>query len=449
MKKIMYCAALLTALTFTSCTKDEPNVTPEPETPIASDSHLDLFLSVKGTSSTGTFVARVDDPTNTEQTVNVTGSGVEITGKINIGAIQKDGYYYFATEGDDGIVKYKLTGTQLVSVGECPYGEKIFKKGQMTGAISASHEWIGDNVLLLSQYISTTKKHIWAKFDTQSMKLIDEGEFDLHEKYPDAYKFSTSGHIRYRKADGKLLFFTSIHYKGEGVHPMTGAPNTVRGPLAVAIIDEKTMAVEETFEDDRVSGLALEAYGDTQQEKAYFDENGDLYLICLMKGSNYKPGGPIPECVIIRMKSGEKETDKSYLFQPVKDTNILIVKYLSPGKALFFVGDHERYYNGNKADSENYVYDAYYYAIFDSAQKTLTRVKVGDVDLPWSTGGFNNYIAQIGNSVYLGVNSVQEGDTHQALVYSLDIPSGEVKKAFSIDAGLDFLRMHSVKNVAE
>lgn len=27
MKKIMYCAALLTALTFTSCTKDEPNVT--------------------------------------------------------------------------------------------------------------------------------------------------------------------------------------------------------------------------------------------------------------------------------------------------------------------------------------------------------------------------------------------------------------------------------------
>ena len=67
---------------------------------------------------------------------------------------------------------------------------------------------------------------------------------------------------------------------------MTGAPNTVRGPLAVAIIDEKTMAVEETFEDDRVSGLALEAYGDTQQEKAYFDENGDLYLICLMKVLN-------------------------------------------------------------------------------------------------------------------------------------------------------------------
>lgn len=67
------------------------------------------------------------------------------------------------------------------------------------------------------------------------------------------------------------------------------------------------MAVEETFEDDRVSGLALEAYGDTQQEKAYFDENGDLYLICLMKGSNYKPGGPIPECVIIRMKAERRK----------------------------------------------------------------------------------------------------------------------------------------------
>lgn len=70
-------------------------------------------------------------------------------------------------------------------------------------------------------------------------------------------------------------------------------------------------------------------------------------------------------------ESGEKETDKSYLFQPVKDTNILIVKYLSPGKALFFVGDHERYYNGNKADSENYVYDAYYYAILTVHRKHL------------------------------------------------------------------------------
>ena len=62
-------------------------------------------------------------------------------------------------------------------------------------------------------------------------------------------------------------------------------------------------------------------------------------------------------------------------------------------------------------------------------------------NLPWSTGGFNNYIAQIGNSVYLGVNSVQEEILTRALVYSLDIPSGEVKKAFSIDAGLDFLRV--------
>lgn len=449
MKRFMHYAVLLTALTISSCSDDEPVVTPEAETPTASESHLDLFLSVKGTSSTGTFVARVDDPDHTDQPVHVTGSGVEITGKINIGAIQKDGYYYFATEGNDGIVKYKLTGTQLVSVGECPYGKKIFKKGQMTGAISASHEWIGDHVLLLSQYISTTRKHIWAKFDTQSMKLISEGEFDLHQKYPDAYKFSTSGHIRYRQSDGKLLFFTSIHYKGEGVHPMTGAPNTVRGPLAVVVIDEKSMALEETFEDDRVSGLALEAYGDTQQEKAYFDKNGDLYLICLLKGSKYKPGGPIPECVIVRMKNGEKDTDKSYLFKPVKDTNILIARYLSPGKALFFVGDHERYYNGNKGNSDNYHYDAYYYAIFDSALKTLTRVKADNNDLPWSLGGFNNYMAQIGSRVYLGINSVQEGDAREAVVYSLDIPSGEVKKAFTIDAGLEFLRMYSVKNVAE
>lgn len=450
MKKLMYCAAFFAAITFSSCSDDpNPSVTPNPDYEATADSHLDLWLSVKGTSSTGTYVARVDDPTKSNQTVSVTGSGVEVTGKLTIGAIEKNGYYYFATEGNDGLVKYKITDNQLVTVGECPYGEKIFKKGMMTGAISASHEWIGDHVLLLLQYSTATKKHIWAKYDTETMKLLSEGEFDLHEKYPKAYKFSTSGHIRYRASDGKLLFFTSIHYLGEGKHPMTGAPNTKRGPLAVVAMDEKTMNIEQALEDARVSGLALEAYGDTQQEKAYFDKNGDLYLICLMKGSAYSPGGPIPECVIIRVKSGESDTDRSYLFQPATDTNILIVRYLSPGKAIFFVGDHNRYYNGNKGgDYNNYLQDSYYYVIFDSANKILIRVKMNGIDLPWSTGGFDNYIAQVGQSFYLGVNSVpQKGDRdYQAYVYTLNAETGQVTKSFAIEAGLSFLRMYSVKN---
>ena len=447
----MCCAAFVAAVVFASCS-DEPNSGTTPEDPTyqsTADSHLDLWLKVSGTGSSGTYVARVDDPTNSNQTVSVKGSGVDVTGKMTYGAIQKDGYYYFATEGNDGLAKYKITDTQMVLEGECPYGKKIFKKGGMTGAISASHEWIGDNVLLLCQYSSATKKYIWAKFDTKNMKLLNEGEFDLNEKYANVFKFSTSGHIRYRASDGKLLFFTSIHYKGEGNHPIHGGPNTKRGPLAVVVLDEKTMKIEQALEDDRVSGLALEAYGDTQQEKAYFDRNGDLYLICLMKGSTYRPGGPIPECVIIRVKSGESNTDRSYLFQPTKDTNILVVRYLSSGKAIFFVGDHERYYNGNKKDFNNYHFDAYYYAIFDSSNKTLTRLQMDGKDLPWSTGGFENYIAQVGKTFYLGINSIpEEGDNdYAAHVYTLDAETGKVTKSFSIDASLRFLRMNSVKNI--
>lgn len=457
MKKIMYCAALFAALTFSSCSDDEvggenPNNGNEEQENTTDGSHLDLWLSVDGTSSKGTFVAHVGDPTNADQTINVTGSGVEVTGKMTIGAIQKDGYYYFATEGNDGLAKYILTDTKMEKVGECPYGKNIFKKGGMTGAISATHEWIGDDVLLLSQYSTVTKKHIWSKYDTKNMKILSEGEFDLHKEYNDEtiFKFSTSGHIRYRKNDGKLIFFTSIHHEdpnGEP-NPMNGQPATKRAGLAVVVIDEKTMEIEKAMTDDRVAGLALESYGDTQQEKAYFDQNGDLYLICLQKGSNYRPGGPVPECVIIRTKAGESETDKGYLFKPEKDTDILITRYLSPGKALVFAGDHEHYYNGNPStgNSDNFINNSYYYAIFDSQNKTLTRLKMDGEDLPWSTGGFNNYIASIGETFYIGVNSLEEDEVHQAYVYSLDAKTEEVKKAFSVDAKLDFKRMYSVKN---
>ncbi len=444
MKKLMFGAAFFAATAFVGCTNELDEVTiPGVET--TGNAHLDLWLSVEGTSATGHYVARVEDPTDISQVVSVTGSGVEVTGKLTYGAIQKGDYYYFATEGNDGLVKYQITKTNIVAVATCPYGKNIFKKGTMTGAISASHEWIGDDVLLLSQYNSTTKKHIWSKYDTNSMTVTEEGEFDLMEKYPDAYKFSTSGHFRYRATDGKLLFVTSIHYKGEGTHPMTGAPNTVRGPLAVVAFDEKTMSIESATTDDRVSGLPLESYGETQQEKAYIDSNGDLYVICLKKGSTYSPGGPIPEGVMVRIKNGAKTTDADYLFTPADDTDLLVVRYLAPGKALVFAGDHERYYNGSQGNYDAYNKDAYYYAIFDSASKTLTCLKKDGVDLPWSTGGFYNYIAKIGSSIYLGVNTVQ-GEYHQAKIYSLDANTVQVSDAFSVDGRLNFLRMYSVSD---
>lgn len=452
MKKFLYvAAAFLAAVSFASC-DDENKTDNEKEQTTVDNAHLDLWVSVTGTGTTGTYVARVDDPTNANQTVDVTGKGAEVTGKLTKGALQKGGYYYFATEGNDGIAKYQITNKEVKLIGECPYGKNVFKKGGMTGSISATHAWIGDNVLLLSQYSTTTKKTIWAKFDVQNMKLLSEGEFNLHDYYPsingeEVVKFSTSGHMRYRASDGKILFFTSIHFKGEGKHPMTGAPNTVRGPLAVVVIDEKTMAIEKTLTDDRVSGLALEAYGDTQQEKAYFDENGDLYLICLKKGSTYSPGGPIPECVLIRVKSGANDTDRSFLFTPTKDTDILVVRSLSAGKALVFAGDHERYYNGSKGNYDNYVFDSYYYAIFDSNAKTLTRLKMDGTDLPWTTGGFNNYIARVGDTYYIGVNAVTGTDTEQIRIYALDAKTEKVTSSFGVDAGLELQRIFSVDNV--
>ena len=464
MKHLLLSLAAMAAV-FTACEKSD-DLTDPTKPSVTANAHLDVWLAAEGTTASGNYVASVMDPTNSNQTVNVLNSGTEVTGKLTYGAIVKGKYYYSTTPAFDGVAKYQIINNQVVTVAEVPFLKNTFPKGGMTGNVTAAHEWIGDNTLMLLAYQKTTKKHIWSKYDVTGMTVLSEGEFDLHKALTDAgledaVKFSTAGHIRYRKSDGKIILFTSIHYKGVGNHPMTGAPNTKRGPLAVVILDEKTMEVVAVTADTRVSGLALESYGDTQQEKAYFDHNGDLYLIALEAGSTYSPGGPIPECVMVRVKNGANETDKGYLFTPAKDTNILVVKYLSPGKALLFVGDHERYgYTPGGAGSfgswNNY---AYYYAIFDSNAKTLTKVQYEGKDLDWSTGNFNNYIAQAGDKIYFGLNT-DTGETFtgenswgeytanysQAQVYILDTKTLDVSKGFEVDAKFTFLRMYGIEN---
>ncbi len=459
MKRLLLTLAAFAAV-MTSCEKvgTDPNGGGNeiPDVP----AHLDLWLTAEGTTASGTYVASVMDHSNIDQTVSVIGTGTEVTGKLTSSAIQKGKYYYSATSGFDGIGKYQIANNQVITVAEVPFVENTFPKGGMTGGVTASHEWIGDNTLMLMAYSTTTKKHIWSKYDATTMSILEEGNFDLHAALVDAgfdpaIKFSTTGHVRYRQADDKLIFVTSIHYEGEGTHPMTGQPNTVRGPLAVVVIDQSTMNVDAITQDERVYGLALESYGDTQQEKAYFDDNGDLYIIALEYGSAYSPGGPIPECVIVRVKSGENTTDRNYLFTPSSDTNILVVRYVAPGKALFFVGDHARYgYDGETFNSY-----AYYYAIFDSASQTLTKVQYNGVDLDWSTGNFNNYIARIGNNIYFGLNT-DTGESYtgegswgeytaqysQAQIYVLNTSTLEVSEGFKVDAKFTFNRMYSIEN---
>lgn len=471
MKKISSKLLMLMALvaTFVACEPDvkDPNVGGEDA---SSTHHLDLWLSVVGTTNTGSYVTSNFNVNKVDTTIHVNGVGAEATTLVS-NAIQKGKYYYFTTADNLGMAKYLVKDNKITEVAACPFKKNVFKRGTMTVGMTVSHEWIGNDVLMLMAYSSTTKKHIWTKFNTSTMTIVAEGEFDLHAKYADltgnsdgttgVYKFSTSGHTRYRASDGKLLFFTSIHFLGEGKHPMHGGPNTKRGPLAVVVLDEKTMEIEEANADDRVSGLGLESYGDTQQEKAFTTPEGDIYLICLEGGSTYSPGGPAREGVFVRVKAGQNNTDRSYLFAPTAKEDFLVVRYIAPGKALVFSGNHAEYaYDPAKRSFNSY---AYYYAVFNYESKTLDKIQFEGKDLPWSTGSFQNYMAIIGDKAYMGINGKSD-ETYEhewsfggysgtdimnypsSAVYVYDIKTGAVTEGFKIDEKLRFDRMFAVEN---
>ncbi len=444
MKKVCYTLMALMSLSLYSCEGDS-KVDPKEDNDPKGNMHLDLFLTVQGTSATGSYVASVFDPSNSDQTVNVLGSGIEVSGgKLSTNNIQKGKYYYQILSSKDGLEKVQLVNNKAVSVASCPFGTNSFSGGL---GFTAAHEWLDDNILLLTKYSPSTKKIIWSKINTVDMTLITEGNFEI-KGINDFVKFSTTGHLRYRKSDNTLFLFTSRYLKGteEIEHPMTGdmyVPD-INTSLVVVAIDPTNMKLKQVTEATHVQGLRYHSTGDILEERAYIDFNNDIYISCLKKGSN-------TASAITRVKSTELKADAEYCVDNFgANADILITRYLKPGKAIFYIRDIDK----SGATSTGVAFNSYY-AIYDNVAKTFTPVKFDGQDLPWSSGRFANRLCKDGDKMYIGLNTDTGNDydtdgTHvsyiQAQAYVYNINTDVVTKGFAIDAKYEFMRMNAVEN---
>jgi hypothetical protein len=190
--------------------------------------------------------------------------------------------------------------------------------------------------------------------------------------------------------------------------------------LTIAVINAKTMAVEQEFVNTETEETSGSAYGELLQNCTFFDEAGNLYIAGLTDDLGQ----------LLRIKKGEYNFEKGYNGFPNSDGKLLTVQYLGNGKVLTF-SRHNDSELGTSIDSY-----ACYYSVVDLNSKTRTRMAFNGVEIPYSSGSFSQrsvYVAKE-NKAYFGVNT----EKAQPCVYIYDVKTGTVTKGVDIAEGYYF-----------
>lgn len=403
----------LTSIAFVACDDDnKPEPTPEPD-PLL-ESHFDIWVSVgknAGMGSDGALLVQNTKSLDEKMQIDFKNSGADVTDKLYQEAIINGPYYYQVPQEKDRFGKYQIVGKEVRIIEEFPFVKNTLKDRRY------SHAWINDNTLVLIAANGKADKVIWIKVNTDEMKIIGEGELDL----PKLKKYSTSGLARFRKSDGKILYFY--------------LDNKDKVRFYVAFINPADMSVEKTVMEDRAHFMAGTAYGELLQQKMFFTPEGDLYIAC----NTVHEGASRTEQYgsLLRIKKGMTEFDKSYKGYNYPKGKIVTVDYLGNEKALLYIQDPEH----TKAEGWGDDFNCYY-AILDLKTDKLEEIKYKGEVLPYSSGTFSQRSVVLGKKAYIGVNPEKE----QPCVYIYDIKTGEVTKGLTIAKGYLFGRIVAIKD---
>lgn len=421
--------------------------------------HFDLMVSVGGTTGMGSSgvtstlirnltLEEVEDANNT---VSFKGIGVDIQAEINSEAIIHKGYYYEAAPlSNSWYGKYIINDNQKVqTVTKYEMGSKAFKTKQYT------HAWTGENTLVFmgadkavsnrGSNKATSNTIMWSRVTDNgtSLKLEAEGVLDLTTltkefKEGGVTAFSTTGLATYRASDNKIIYaFVDNDLNSE----------TIVNGVFVAFIDPTTMEVEKIISDKRAETLSGTAYGELQQDKMFFDENGDLYIAaenyiaCTNSTSSTSQYGRI-----LRIKNGATEFDAAYLgYDQYQDGKILSMDYLGEGKIAMTMQDPVKtglsasrdYYAGW---SQNDI--STYYVIYDIVSGKATDLE----EIPFSSGSFSDRVAMVKGKCYIA-SSPDTSKEELPRFFIYDIASGKVTKGAQIEGGFYINRLNVVDNL--
>ncbi len=413
MKKLnLYLLAILFAapiLFSTSCKEKEENeVSPWVK------GNYDLWVSFgksAGMSKAEARVVKSVESLEAKENIDFKGTGTDVTAKLFLGSIVKDGYYYQVPKEKDRIGKYQIKNGSIDVVAEVKFDKNTLKDRRY------SHAWIDDNTLVLFGADGKYQKILWIKLDAKNMKILEEGTLALDPPSGEYKKMSTSGIANFRKSDGKIIYAYLYKTKGK-IHR--------EDHFLVAFINPADMKIEKIIKEERVEFMAGTAYGELNQHKTFFSDNGDYYIACnsvLADATSHTQ----QQGKIVRIKNGTTEFDKSYLGFNNQEGKLITVDYITGNKALLYIEDPKK--TGTDWSSKSF---NCYYAVLDLATDQLTEIK-----LPYSQGLFSQRSVTVGDKAYIGINPKD----NQPAIYVYDSKSGKTTKGLTITEGYSFDRV--------
>lgn len=427
MKKFFFLA--LIALGLVSCdNKDDskPFVSPVESLP----AHFDIWVSLDGTTGSGgqnqaqTVIVQGVQSLDDDKVLSFKGIGADVTSIMDAETMIHGKYYYqVAPLKEAKYAKYQITNQGVQLLAEHSFGKNTY------AATKYCADWINDSTFVVVASANSNSKVVWSKVKEANNKftILSEGEFDLSQSGVE--KYSTSGLVRYRKADNTLIYLFCDYSRA----------TTKTNKIFAAFVNPDDMSIKSVAEEIRSTQLAGTVYGELLQNKTFFDENGNLYVACGSQIENSKNSSTCTNGRIYRINAGASEFDASYLGFNHPDGKIVTVDYLGNNKVLLYLQDPK--HCGLVADNSDYdgwgsKYNCYY-AVYDLLNNELSELEYNGKKLPFNLGTFSQRSVVRDGKAYIGVNP----EVGAPVIYIYDIATGKVTKGMTIQEGYEFNRI--------
>uniref|UniRef100_UPI00359F5DE0 hypothetical protein n=1 Tax=Prevotella heparinolytica TaxID=28113 RepID=UPI00359F5DE0 len=290
MKKIRFSLlafmAAVTVFSFTACSDDKPEPTPDVPTIDEGKYHFDLFVTVDNhggmSSRNKTIVNSTASLAADKGVITIKREGAELN-DFSMESISKGKYYYQIPSTADRFVKYQIKNNSVQTVKERPFKTNTYK------VRAYAHAWLNDNTLVIMSANGKADKIIWTKLNTDDMSISGEGTLELSlpasvVEGEETKKFTTSGILTYNEKAGKLYYF----YFGK--NGASGASGKATTNFYTAVLNPETMAVESNKMNTKAHEMAGSAYGELMQNCVMYDENGNLYLAAFNRAEKVEEG---------------------------------------------------------------------------------------------------------------------------------------------------------------
>lgn len=365
--------SLLLAFAFTAIVGCSSEETTDP-TPVPEGKGKFVLMTSTERFGAGYFTALDGMPKDTIQATN--SKSLQIKEAFGFRTFGKWFFNRTNATGDVGLQKYSLnTDGSLKNEGFIAGSTQYLVVNETTG-----------------YYLDETRGLLkLQKFNPTTM--LRTGEVDLSAVQKQGVEYQAVGKHTIAAKEGKL--FVGISY---GTKAAAGYGDDVFNAIEFAVVDIATDKYEKTIKYDGLKGVG---WGSSGNKMWSIGDDGALYLYSTGLGNS---GFANPS--IIRVKKGETDFDKSWVFstKALQAGNSLATALIKGGKLYFEMASTPL-----KADYSNLTATIFDYYVYDMTSKQVTKIE----GLPLHDYAYANdqAITEINGKVYLWVkNSAQKID---------------------------------------